>query len=188
MTTHDHHGTDHDAGRSAPHDQAFWDERYRTRPSLWSGQPNLRLTEETVDLAPGAALDVGCGEGADSIWLASRAWYVTGIDLSTVALGRAAANAALAGVEIAERITWQHADLTSWVPGAGVYDLVSAQYMHLPAALRDPVFRRLATAVAPGGTLLVVGHHPGSSGRWPRTRSTRATTSSRCSTPTRGRS
>jgi SAM-dependent methyltransferase len=141
-------------------DEAFWDERYRAHSSLWSGNPNGHLISEASQLAPGAALDIGSGEGADAIWLAERGWQVTAVDLSAVAIQRAAAHADRVGAEIAGRIDWRHADLTAWDPGTDRYDLVSAQYMHLPAGLREAVFRRLAAAVTPGGTLLVVGHHP----------------------------
>ena len=138
--------------------EAFWDERYRTRPALWSGKPNPHLVAEADGLTPGTALDVGAGEGADAIWLAGRGWQVTAVDLSAVALERAAAHAAQAGAGLAERISWRHADITSWDPGR--YDLVSAQYMHLPPDRRRALFSRLAQAVAPGGVLLIVGHHP----------------------------
>ena len=109
---------------------------------------------------PGAALDVGCGEGADAIWLAERGWQVTAVDLSSVALERGAAQASEVGTEVARRITWLHADLTEWVPAAATYDLVSAQFLHLPRDQRQPIHRRIAESVAPGGILLVVGHHP----------------------------
>lgn len=141
-----------------PFDEAFWDERYRSRPALWSGEPNRYLISEAAALVPGTALDVGSGEGADAIWLAGRGWRVTAVDLSSVALERGAANAARAGQQVTERIRWQHADLTTWQPDR--YDLVSAQYLHLPPAQRDPLFARLAAAVLPGGHLLIVGHHP----------------------------
>lgn len=140
--------------------EEFWNERYGSHDSLWSGNPNRHLVSEISGLAPGTALDVGCGEGADAIWLARQGWRVTGLDVSTVALQRAAAHAAAAGAEIAGRIDWQHADLLAWEPGAAQYDLVSAQYMHLPPGLRETVFGHLAGSVAPGGTLLIVGHHP----------------------------
>lgn len=140
--------------------ETFWDERYRSASSLWSGNPNRHLIGEAAELTPGAALDVGSGEGADAIWLARRGWQVTAVDLSTVALQRGATHAAQAGAETAERISWRHADLTTWDPGLVRYDLVSAQYLHLPAQPRDALFRRLAACVTPGGTLLVVGHHP----------------------------
>ena len=143
-----------------PFDQAFWDERYRSQSSLWSGKPNVHLVGEAAELSPGTALDVGCGEGADAIWLAGRGWQVTGVDVSTVALQRAAGHAARAGDGIAGRIDCVHADQLRWDPGPARYDLVSAQYLHLPDPLRADLFRRLAASVTPGGTLLIVGHHP----------------------------
>ena len=138
----------------------FWDERYRSAHSLWSGNPNPHLIAEAGDLAPGAALDAGAGEGADAIWLARRGWRVTAIDVSAVALERAAGHAAAAGGEIAGRIQWRREDLLAWQPPERAYDLVSAQFLHLPAGIRQQVFARLAAAVASGGTLLIVGHHP----------------------------
>jgi SAM-dependent methyltransferase len=148
--------------------EAYWDERYRTRDALWSGQPNTTLVAEVSGLSPGRALDAGCGEGADSIWLAGRGWQVTGVDISTVALDRAAAHAAAAGPEIAGRIGWQQADLLDWDPGQDRYDLATAHYMHFPPGSRDKAFRRLAAAVRPGGTLLIVGHHASDIGTVPR--------------------
>jgi SAM-dependent methyltransferase len=150
----------HGSGGHDRLDQAFWDERYRSRPLLWSGRPNLQLVAEVEGLPPGTALDVGAGEGADAIWLAQRGWRVTAVDLSPVALERAAAHAAEAGPEVAARIDWQQRDILEWEPPAGRYDLVSTQYLHLPPALRRSFFERLAASVGPGGTLLVVGHHP----------------------------
>ena len=143
-------------------DESFWDERYRQHGQhapVWSGQPNPQLVAEAADLAPGSALDVGAGEGADAVWLARRGWRVTAVDISSVALGRAAA-AVDGEPDTAARITWQHQDLTVSPPPAGTFDLVSAQFLHLPAPQRDGVYSRLAASVAPGGTLLIVGHHP----------------------------
>jgi SAM-dependent methyltransferase len=145
---------------SDPFSEAAWDERYQSRHSLWSGKPNPYLVSQTQGLTAGAALDAGAGEGADAIWLADRGWRVTAVDLSGIALRRAAAHAAQRGTEIAARIEWRHADLTSWDPGVGGFDLVSVQYLHPSAEVRPAVFGRLAAAVAPGGTLLIVGHHP----------------------------
>jgi SAM-dependent methyltransferase len=140
--------------------QHSWDERYRAQDSLWSGHPNRYLVSEAVDLAPGWALDAGSGEGADAIWLAEHGWQVTAVDFSVVALERAAAHARRRGADIAARIEWILEDLTTWLPEPLRFDLVTAQYLHLPSAVRAPLFARLAAAVAPGGTLLVVGHHP----------------------------
>jgi SAM-dependent methyltransferase len=144
---------------TVPFGEAFWDERYRQPGSVWSGSPNPQLVAEASDLRPGSALDVGSGEGADSIWLARRGWQVTAVDISSVALARAADHAG-SDPESAQRISWAHHDLTGWSPPAGSFDLVTAQFMHLPAPERTALYERLAAAVAPRGTLLIVGHHP----------------------------
>lgn len=141
-------------------DQAFWDARYRSAHSLWSGNPNRHLVTEADGLTPGTALDAGAGEGADAIWLARRGWRVTAVDISGVALERAAEHAAQEDQAVAERIQWQRADLLEWQPPDRAYDLVSAHYLHLPPEPRQALFARLAAAVADGGTLLIVGHHP----------------------------
>src|SRR3984957_18376010 len=140
--------------------QEFWDERYRSAGKLWSGQPNPQLVAQTAGLAPGAALDAGCGEGADAIWLASQGWTVTAVDVSQVAIERGARQADEAGEEVAARISWQREDLQAWGPGASRFDLVSAQFMHFPSGVFEDFCRRIALAVRPGGTLLIVGHHP----------------------------
>jgi len=141
-------------------DEAFWDERYRSAPTVWSGKPHPHLVAEIANLPPGSALDVGTGEGADAIWLAERGWRVTAVDISTVALERGRRQADDRGAATAQKITWLPADLTEWGPPVASFDLVSAQFMHLPSALRLPLYQRLAGAVAPGGVLLIVGHHP----------------------------
>jgi SAM-dependent methyltransferase len=138
----------------------FWDDRYSSADRLWSGRPNAQLVAQASGLAPGEALDVGSGEGADAIWLAAQGWTVTAVDVSSVALERGASQATAAGAAIAARITWQRADVLTWGPAPDSFDLVSAQYMHLPAQARQPLHLALAAAVRPGGTLLIVGHHP----------------------------
>ena len=136
----------------------FWDAHYATKPQLWSGNPNRWLVTEASGLAPGRALDAGCGEGGDAIWLAGRGWQVTATDVSGVALERARDAAERGGAS--GRIAFEAGDLRTDVPPERAYDLVSAQYLHLPSAIRRPAYARLAAAVAPGGTLLLVGHHP----------------------------
>lgn len=138
----------------------FWDERYRSQSRLWSGKPNPYLVSEVSGLEPGAALDVGCGEGADAIWLAGQGWEVTGADISAVALDRAREHADEAGPGIAARIRWLATDMLRWIPDPEAYDLVTAHYVHVPPAVREELFGRMAAAVRPGGTLLIVGHHP----------------------------
>ena len=153
---------DHSPDLEVQFSQEYWDDRYRSAHQLWSGQPNPQIVAQAADLTPGDALDVGCGEGADAIWLARQGWTVTGVDISAVALERAAGHAAACGDDIARRISWRQADLLGWEPGPQRYDLVSAQFMYLPAADLESLHRRLAAAVRPGGTLLVVLHHPDS--------------------------
>lgn len=147
-------------GTAGEFDEPWWEQRYRSHPAVWSGRPNPQLEAETADLTPGAALEVGAGEGADAVWLAARGWQVTAVDFSTTALQRGAANADALGADLAGRIHWLHADLLTWVPPESTFDLVSAQFMHLPAGELQALFARLSAAVAPGGTLLIVGHHP----------------------------
>jgi SAM-dependent methyltransferase len=158
---HDGHG--HHGQAPAGEDlfsEAFWDQRYRASGTLWSGHPNPQLLAEASGLPAGKALDAGSGEGADAIWLAGRGWQVTAVDISTVALGRGAVHARELGSELAGRITWQQADLLTWGPQPQSYDLVSAQFMQLPAEKRGRLFERLGAGVAAGGTLLIVGHSP----------------------------
>ena len=141
-------------------EEAAWEERYRSSPAIWSGRPNPQLIGEAADLTPGRALDVGSGEGADAIWLAEQGWRVTAADISATALQRAAGHAEAAGPQIAARIEWTHADLRDHAVAEGRYELVSAQFMQLPGKVRRQLHVRLAAAVAPGGTLLIVGHDP----------------------------
>jgi SAM-dependent methyltransferase len=141
------------------HDGAarHWDDMYRSRPRVWSGLPNPQLVAEAAGLEPGTALDLGCGEGADALWLAEQGWTVTAVDVSAVALERAAQHAA--GSAAGRRITWLQRDLDAWAPEEQ-FDLVSAQFLHSTEAPWQRPHRVAAEAVRPGGTLLIVGHHP----------------------------
>ncbi|MEI4271022.1 class I SAM-dependent methyltransferase [Klenkia sp. LSe6-5] len=137
--------------------ESFWDDRYRERP-IWSGNANQRLVETATDLTPGRALDVGCGEGGDALWLAARGWQVTATDVSPVGLERARQAAEAAGV--AHAITWEHADGRSdWTPAPAAYDLVTVSFVQFPRHELVAFHRKLAAAVAPGGTLLITAHH-----------------------------
>jgi SAM-dependent methyltransferase len=142
---------------------AQWDRRYSESDRLWSGRPNGALVAEVRGLAPGRALDVGCGEGADAIWLAQAGWDVTALEVSGVALRRAAAHAGEAGVDI----RWVHDGLVEAALADGSFDLVSAQYPALPRTPGAQAEQALLAAVAPGGTLLVV-HHAGMEHHEPR--------------------
>lgn len=134
---------------------AEWDARYRGRGgAMWSGRPNGRLVSEVAGLTPGLALDVGCGEGADAIWLSQRGWTVTAIDVSEVAICRAreASHAAGASVE------WICDDVLQTPSPAASFDLVSMQYPALPEAAGEAAVRSLLNTVRPGGLLLAVYH------------------------------
>lgn len=147
-----------------------WDRKYAERGALWSGHANPVLREVAARLEPGTALDVGCGEGGDAVWLAEQGWTVVGIDLSTVALERAAAAAAERGV--GERCSWIAGDVTQGVVASGIgFDLVTSHYLHEPPEVRAAAWLAEANLTAPGGVLLIVGHHPkdrAPAGRGPR--------------------
>jgi SAM-dependent methyltransferase len=131
-----------------------WNERYAERGLLWTAEPNRFLVEEVGALAPGAALDLACGEGRNAVWLAERGWRVTGVDFSDVAVAKAARLAAGRGVEG----EWVCADLLAFTPAPSAYDLVVVFYLQVPAAQRERIMRAAAGGVAPDGTLLIVAH------------------------------
>jgi SAM-dependent methyltransferase len=147
---------EHDEQRIGTAAQAAeWDTRYSERDgAMWSGRPNGRLVAEVSEIRPGAALDVGCGEGADAIWLALHGWTVTAIDISDVALGRAREAAGRAGVAV----DWVCGDALLTPLPSGSFDLVSLQYPALPKASGEPAVRALLDTVRQGGVLLAVYH------------------------------
>jgi 2-polyprenyl-3-methyl-5-hydroxy-6-metoxy-1,4-benzoquinol methylase len=135
-----------------------WDERYAGADAVWSGNANPQLITEATKLQPGTALDVGCGEGGDVIWLAQQGWQVTGADFSAKGLARAAQHAEAAGVD--DRTDWWQVDARDFDAAGRSYDLVTSHFLHLPDGRMVDAVGRLAGAVAPGGHLLIVGHSP----------------------------
>lgn len=135
-------------------EQAAWDQRYSGPDLVWGAGPNRFVAEELAALPPGRAIDLGTGEGRNAIWLAERGWQVTAVDFSAAGLARAARLAAERGVSV----EWVQADVLDYQPALGGYDLVLIAYLQLPSASLAGVFRAAAAAVAPGGTLLVIGH------------------------------
>ncbi len=117
--------------------------------------PNAHLTSELAALPPGRALDAGCGHGAETIWLAAHAWNVTAVDFSPAALAHAGSTADAIGV--GDRIVWVDGDLATWSPPPAQFDLVVCLYVHVAGSLEEMV-QRMASGVAPGGTLFMVGH------------------------------
>lgn len=139
---------------------AFWEERWsgvlREHADVVAGRPpSSYLT--SVDLPPGNALDAGCGHGAETLWLATRGWHVTAVDFSPAALAHGRATAEAMGV--ADRVDWVEGDLGVWAPQEAHYDLVVSLYVHVAGSVTETV-RRMASGVAPGGTLLLAGHQP----------------------------
>ncbi|MEV4808827.1 class I SAM-dependent methyltransferase [Micromonospora avicenniae] len=140
-------------------DKDYWDQHWQQRhtdsPTARTGKPpNPYLVRETGDLAVGSALDAGCGVGAEAIWLAARGWRVTAVDIAPEALALAAAHAATSAAT--GNVRWIEADLTVWAPEAH-FDLVTTNYAH-PAMPQLAFYDRISAWVAPGGTLLIVGH------------------------------
>jgi thioredoxin reductase len=134
--------------------EADWDHRYRG-DRMWSGNPNGSLVHEVTGMAPGRALDVGAGEGGDALWLGSEGWQVTASDISQRGLDQVAAEAERRGVTVA----CLHADANDLDPfGDDTFDLVTAHYASIPRTPDRRAIGNMLAAVAPGGTLLVVGH------------------------------
>jgi SAM-dependent methyltransferase len=130
-----------------------WDRRYAEHELVWSAGPNQFVAEILTDAKPGRALDVATGEGRNAIWLSDRGWQVTAVDFSAAGLAKARALAAARAAEV----EWVEADVREYDP-PGSFDLVLIAYLHLPAAQFAGVLRRAVTALAPGGTFLLVGH------------------------------
>jgi SAM-dependent methyltransferase len=131
-----------------------FDALYAGDEPIWSGEPNGALVDEIAEAEPGRALDVGCGEGADAVWLAQRGWQVTALDIAAAALERAEQHARRAGVQV----RWLHRGLLEAPLERESFDLVSAQYPALRHSADDAAIHALLNLVAPGGTLLVVHH------------------------------
>ncbi len=131
-----------------------WNRKHGEAGLLFGAEPNRFLVAEVEGLTPGRALDLACGAGRNAVWLAVRGWAVTGVDFSDVAIENARRLAAERGVEV----EWVRADLREWRASGPGYDLVAVLYLQVPAGERRAVLANAAAAVAPGGTLLVVGH------------------------------
>lgn len=131
-----------------------WNARYAQKELLWTAEPNRLFAAEVASLEPGRALDVACGEGRNAVWLAERGWRVTGVDFADVALAKAAELAAARRVEV----EWVLGDVLELIPEPRSFDLVVVLYLQLPGDQLALALRRAADAVAPGGTLIVLGH------------------------------
>lgn len=135
-------------------EQELWDQRYAGTELVWTAEPNRFVVEELAGETPGRALDLGTGEGRNAIWLAEHGWQVTAVDFSPVGLAKAARLAASRGVTV----DWVQADLRHYQPAPGGFSLVLLAYIHLPPAEFAGLLAMASAALAPGGTLLVIGH------------------------------
>jgi SAM-dependent methyltransferase len=135
-------------------DKEYWEQHWEAADPGRRLLANPYLAREVGDLVPGTAIDAGCGDGVEAIWLAAAGWRVTAADISAAALARATQRAA--GGDKARTIDWVEADLSVWEPGHA-FDLVMTHYAH-PAMPQLAFYERIARWVAPSGTLLIVGH------------------------------
>jgi len=135
-------------------DQDQWDARYGGQELVWTSTPNQFLVAEVAGMEPGSAVDLACGEGRNSVWLAEQGWKVTGVDFSSAGLAK--------GQRLAEErhvnVTWVHSPVQTWVPPPEGFGLVAVFYLQLLEPARSAALAVAASAVAPGGTLLVVAH------------------------------
>ena len=147
-----------------PHDRAYWEELWaktlREHADMVARRPpNAQMIAAVEELRPGRALDAGCGHGAETLWLAAHGWEVTAVDFAASALAHARSMAQAMGEEIAARVEWVEGDLAVWTPSPEHFDLVVCLYVHVAGSV-DEMVRRMASGVARGGTLLMIGHRP----------------------------
>ncbi len=133
-----------------------WDDRYRGTELVWSAMPNRWVVEETSALEPGRALDLACGEGRNSIFLAQQGWQVTGVDFSQEAIAKARRLALAQQPPVT--VDWRCADATQFVEPSS-YDLAMLVYLQLPATQRQEAVRAASDSLRSGGVLLVIAHH-----------------------------
>jgi len=143
----------------ADFDKGYWEDQWGTAaPARRTELPvNPYLIAETAHLPIGTALDAGCGTGTEALWLAERGWNVTGADISTIALTEAERRTA--ATDVHAQVDWVETDVSRWEPGQ-TWDLVVTNYAHAQIG-QLALYRRISSWVAPGGTLLIVGHLPG---------------------------
>jgi SAM-dependent methyltransferase len=168
LTDHEFHNIGLDAEitprNPMTHDRHHWEQLWAKTlrehaDKVAQRAPSAYVVAETANLTPGRALDAGCGHGAEALWLAGHGWKVTAVDFAGSALAHARATADALGPQLATRVAWVEADLAAWTPPPGHFDLVVCLYVHIAGTASEMV-RRMASGVAPGGTLLMVGHRP----------------------------
>ena len=160
MTEHHHASHAHSPAHAEPDPDLspteYWEQRYSGSERVWSGKVNATMASVVAELAPGTAIDLGCGEGGDVLWLAEQGWTALGLDISATAVGRARDEAAARGLDGA---SFEAVDLDAWEPEPASVDLVTASFFQSNVALdRTAILRRAMTALRPGGRLVTVSH------------------------------
>lgn len=139
-------------------DADAWDARYRDVELVWGHEPNQFVRCQCAALPPGVAVDLACGQGRDTLWLARRGWQATGVDFSSVAIERARALTSQEEPAVTRRLRWQVDDVTTLRIDAGSVDLMIISYLHLPPDQFAAVVVAAAEAVSTDGHLVMVGH------------------------------
>lgn len=160
MTAHHHASHAHAPAHAEPDPDLspteYWEQRYSGSERVWSGKVNATMASVVAELSPGTAIDLGCGEGGDALWLAEQGWTALGLDISATAVGRARVEAAARGLDGA---SFEAVDLDAWEPEPASVDLVTASFLQSNVALdRTAILRRAMTALRPGGRLVSVSH------------------------------
>ena len=160
MTEHHHASHAHSPAHAEPDPDLspteYWEQRYSGSKRVWSGKVNATMASVVAELSPGTAIDLGCGEGGDVLWLAEQGWTALGLDISATAVGRARDEAAARGLDGA---SFEAVDLDAWEPEPASVDLVTASFFQSNVALdRTAILRRAMTALRPGGRLVTVSH------------------------------
>ena len=133
-----------------------WNRKHGEAGLLFGAEPNRFLVAEVADAAAGPRARPRLRLGAERRLARAAGLGGDGVDFADVALEQARGLAAERGVEV----EWLDADLRDWEPPVAAFDLVVVLYLQLPAEeLGADPRGAAAAAVAPGGTLLVVGHH-----------------------------
>jgi len=136
----------------------FWNQRFAVPEYIFGTEPNLFLTTQAQRFRSGdKVLDVACGEGRNSVWLAERGCEVLGVDISPLALEKARHLAAKRGVSV----TFVEADIRDWQWQPEAFDAVVCLFIQFAAPQdRGHLFEGFKTTLKPGGVLLLQGYTP----------------------------
>jgi SAM-dependent methyltransferase len=130
-----------------------WNERYRSgdRAKDWEAAPNPLVVQTCAGMPPGRALDLACGSGRNSIWLAERGWKVTAVDGAASAIEILRQRASELGVTVDARVADLEKD--EFEIEESCWDLVAMCFY-----LQRSLFERAKRGVQPGGLVLAIVH------------------------------